>query len=234
MSGKDKNRRNIDSRIIRLLFLVYIAVNINLGIAYETAGQVQYASPSSILIQAQKMLAANETQQAMPLIAKYISLNPKDPEGYYWQGIAFDILDLPENACLAYNKSIEQAGLRGLDSAELRVDIANVLLKLHRTNDAITHYERAIEINPQLTYAYINLARALIEKGDYERCLDNLDKAISLNPNFTAKQLFYYRIKALVKLARKHEAEQELQILLSKISNEKTKNEIQHEFAELN
>ena len=57
----------------------------------------------------------------------------------------------------------------------------------------------------EITQIFINIAYTIGEKGDYEKAIENYDKAIELNP--TDEGAWYNKGWSLEKLGRKDEAE---------------------------
>lgn len=56
--------------------------------------------------------------------------------------------------------------------------------KLDLPDSSIYYLTKAVNANPNYKEAYLNLAHSLIELGDLETALDNLDQAIIIDPDF--------------------------------------------------
>ena len=63
---------------------------------------------------------------------------------------------------------------------------ADALLKLGRYDEAISTYNKAVEIAPEYAVVIYNRGCAYCRKGDKANALADLKKAISLNPQFKA------------------------------------------------
>jgi len=62
----------------------------------------------------------------------------------------------------------------------------NLGIALHdrgERDEAITHYQQAIELRPSYTEAHYNLARLLAEKGEVNQAVDHYEAALSTNPD---------------------------------------------------
>lgn len=171
--------------------------------------------PWDLLNQARALIQENKAQSAMPLIADFIRLKPLEPEGYFWQGVALDNMSQTDAALGAYWTGIQQVLKAGMDSAELRLNAANDLLKKGRLDDALEQYRRAAQIDPGLPIVQLNLGRALIEKGDVEHALECFQRCEDLH--FKPYQLSYYRAKALKKAGRLQDARAQALSALSQI-----------------
>jgi len=55
-------------------------------------------------------------------------------------------------------------------------------LVLGKRKDAIASFEKAVELNPQSSYARNNLGLALIYNKRYEEAVDSLEQAVELEP----------------------------------------------------
>ena len=53
---------------------------------------------------------------------------------------------------------------------------------MEKLDDALKYYDKAIELNPNNIYAFINKGNALAKLGKNEEALRCYDKAIDLNP----------------------------------------------------
>ena len=73
------------------------------------------------------------------------------------------------------------AALPPADSAEYQVSLGNSCAKNQQWREAIFHYQKAIELNPQLAAAYRNLGRVLTQVGNIEQATSYWLKAIDLD-----------------------------------------------------
>lgn len=64
------------------------------------------------------------------------------------------------------------------------------LRKQKMYDEAIEYYSKALEYNDNDEYLHFNLARALFEKGDEIGCMEHLQSAIELDPDFSEAQKF--------------------------------------------
>jgi tetratricopeptide (TPR) repeat protein len=187
-------------------------------------------SPWLMLNQARALLQQAQPQQALNLATEFVRLKPLEPEGYFWQGVALDNLGRTQPALRSYEIGIQQTLKAGMDSAELRMNAGNALLKLGRLDDAIVQYRRAVEIDPGLALAHLNLGRALVEKGDVEGALECFQRCEDLH--FKPYQLSYYRAKAFVRAGRIADAKAQVVTALSKLDKTSTVSaRLQQEFS---
>jgi tetratricopeptide (TPR) repeat protein len=82
------------------------------------------------------------------------------------------------------------------DSAEFQTLRGSTLLRLERTADARTAFERAVELDPENGTAYAGLATVVANEGDRKRAVELFDKAAELD---TEQDEFRY---AAAQLAR--------------------------------
>ena len=150
------------------------------------------------------MLDRGQIEAALDLFTRYTETKPIDPEGYFWQGVAFDEAGSLDEAEKAYQTAIDKAESLDLNSAEIWTNLGNILLKTKRLDRAEDAFKKAIEIDPHLVPARLNLARLLIEKNECQGALESLNKCVDLH--FNGPQLAYYRAKAFLKLGRPEEA----------------------------
>jgi len=70
-----------------------------------------------------------------------------------------------------------------------------VLARKGKLDDAIKHYNKAIQIKPDYLEAYYNLGNALVRKGDAKAAIYNYHKTLQLNPDFFKS---YYNIARIL------------------------------------
>lgn len=161
----------------------------------------------AILARAKPILLSGNPAQAIELIQQFVAMQPLEPEGYFWLGLAYDELDQPDQAIAAYRKAVTQALIVGMDCAELHTNLGNALLKGAKLDEALVEFQRAIELDPKSSAARLNLARTLIAKQQGQEAIDALNKC---NPKTTPQaQLHYYRAKAFLLLGKSQEAQAE-------------------------
>ncbi len=66
-------------------------------------------------------------------------------------------------------------------SAKKMLKAGNKSLKANKTEEAITHYTKALELNPTLSKAYLNRSKAYLELGEIEKAIFDLDEVNRLD-----------------------------------------------------
>jgi len=191
---------------------------------------VNSSSPWNLLNQARAYIQQGQPQQALSLSQQFIAIKPLEPEGYFWEGVAYDNMMQTQNAVHVYEIGLQQVLAAGMDSAELRMNMGNDLLKLAQVDAAISQYKRAQEIDPGLPLIPLNLGRALVEKGDIDGALECFQRCEDLH--FKPYQLSYYRAKAFIRAGRIADAKAQVLTALSKLHEGSPASvRIQQEFA---
>jgi tetratricopeptide (TPR) repeat protein len=114
-------------------------------------------------------------------------MRPEDPQGYFWVGLMQDKQGAVDDSIRSLATSLEKCKNLGMDSAELRVDLGNVLVKRNYMKEAIYDYQRAIEIEPLLTIGHVNLTKAFLHEKQWSKAIAALDHATQLgisDPSF--------------------------------------------------
>lgn len=68
------------------------------------------------------------------------------------------------------------------NDAPLLTSLGQVLLGLHDDNEAVAMFERAIKVEPDNPANYLHAALAWKDAKDFERAIENLEKALQLDP----------------------------------------------------
>ena len=76
-----------------------------------------------------------------------------------------------------------QAGFTKEDKAKVEFGAGTMKAGSGQYQEAIIHFEKAIELNPNSAEAYNNWGFALNELKQYEEAIEKYKKAIELNPN---------------------------------------------------
>jgi len=98
-------------------------------------------------------------------------------------------------------KVLEWALFNNPDDAQAHYLLGNILYSRTRSSEAITHWERAVELNPLNAVAYRNLGVAYGEQGDLDHARTEYHSAIKADP-FAGKAIVELgRINAGLKIA---------------------------------
>jgi tetratricopeptide (TPR) repeat protein len=145
---------------------------------------------------------ANRGSEAETAYAELVTAYPAEPWVHYAQGV-FLLRTDSERAVEALK-------------AELRVNPANVhacldiafeLLKLQRYEEAQGVAERAVEMAPKLFASHVALGRALVERGELERGIRELEQAVFLAPE--SAEVHFALARAYAKAGRDADAARE-------------------------
>src|SRR5438552_8649357 len=72
---------------------------------------------------------------------------------------------------------------KNLNSATAHNNLCNALLRKGSTDEAIAHFEKTLEIEPNYQFGQYNLGAALVQKGDVAAAIPHLKSALAANPN---------------------------------------------------
>ncbi len=90
-----------------------------------------------------------------------------------------------------------------------QVNLGNALLRNGKTNDALDHFNQALQFDPKQAAVYLNLATVYLQMGDTNAAITQYLKAIELQP--TMEQPLFALGDALIKTGRSAEAVRYLQ-----------------------
>ncbi len=124
------------------------------------AGILAFAAPANALV----TVVGNALAHDCFTIAKI----GKDPVG----GI---------NTC---NSAIENEMLSPHDRAATMINRASMEMQLNRVNDAMSDYNRGIEMFPAMGDAYVDRAGAYISQGHFSQALADIEHGLSLGPTY--------------------------------------------------
>jgi Flp pilus assembly protein TadD len=68
--------------------------------------------------------------------------------------------------------------------AETHNSLGNALLQKGRVDEAIVHFQKAVEIEPDAAVAHYCLAIALVRKGRLDEAITHYQKAVKIQPSF--------------------------------------------------
>ena len=70
------------------------------------------------------------------------------------------------------------------DSWAAHNNLGNVFIEKGQVDDAMVHYQKALEVNPNYAEALNNLGLALFRKGRVDDAVAQVQKALAINPNY--------------------------------------------------
>ena len=70
------------------------------------------------------------------------------------------------------------------DSAVAYDGLGYVLLQNGKADDALEHFQKALQINPDYAQAHYNLGRVLFQNGDVDGAIPQFQKALQINPDY--------------------------------------------------
>jgi tetratricopeptide (TPR) repeat protein len=112
-------------------------------------------------------------ERARALVAR----SPQDPDSYFTLGLAQSEQDI-DGALASFRRTLELAPRHGL----ARYNLALVLKRADRLNDAVIELKRAIEIEPRADAHYL-LGVIAWQQSDLDRAVDALRAALTIDPS---------------------------------------------------
>ncbi len=114
-----------------------------------------------------------EYEADLPALEAAVQASPEDLDALQQLAIAQYWTDRFEEAATTYQKMLAIQ-----DDPFTQNNYGNVLRKLGKIDEAKAQYQQALDADPTLAVAYINMARILSEQGDTEGALEILDSAL--------------------------------------------------------
>lgn len=117
-------------------------------------------------------------EEAVTFYDKAIQIEPDNPKASFGRGAALAKLQQTEAAIASYDKAIQLKP----DFVEAWFGKGTALAKLQQIEAAITAYDKATQLKPDFFLAWFGKARCYALQGDTDHTFENLQQAISLNP----------------------------------------------------
>ena len=122
-------------------------------------------SPAFHFQRGNELYQQGKLDEAIAAYRQCVALEPGFPRAQYNLGIALGDAEHYEDARACLTQVIEAEH----ENAEAYNSLGYVASRLGETDQAISHYERAIELQPNYTQAHFNLGMNLLQIGDYAR-----------------------------------------------------------------
>lgn len=173
-----------------------------------------YIHGKELIKYATSLIAQGQLDAAIEPLQKSMEFRRVDPTPQFMLGLIYDSQGNLQAALNNYTQSIKKATSLGMDSSQLRINLANTLLKLNYVKEAEFDYKRAIEIDDKNDVAHLNYGRLLLFKGDNQGAFRELQRAHELMA--TDPNLPLYEALALKGLGNVEASRLQLQVFLDR------------------
>jgi tetratricopeptide (TPR) repeat protein len=112
---------------------------------------------------------------------KALQKQPDNPDILHMLGVLFCQLANYDSAVKYIRKALQ---FKPSDIASAYCNLGVALQEKGQIDEAISQYQRAVEINPLFAKAYCNLGVALHYKGETDEAISQYRKAVGINPSF--------------------------------------------------
>jgi tetratricopeptide (TPR) repeat protein len=143
-------------------------------------------------------------QEAVAACRRALDLDPDDPNNYF---LTIKVAQDAGDADYAAEIAARAAG-RFPDSARAHTEHGFHLAKHGQVQEAVSHLEKAMQLDPNYEEPYFFFADLLVKNGDNNRAIEPLRQAIRIRPDYIPARVLLAR--ALMNLDRFPEAMTEL------------------------
>jgi tetratricopeptide (TPR) repeat protein len=146
---------------------------------------------------ARRAINNGDLPKALSYINQAIGLEPKSADLYYLQGEIYRLQGKPAEALKSYKKALEV--LPDFAPAYLGMARQEMSSDPPRSNDAKENLTRAIELDPAMKEAALELVNLYLEENNFQTALDQLERSTS---QIKDSPLYYlYRAEAELQLS---------------------------------
>jgi len=149
----------------------------------------------------------NHFDEAIEESKKAITLSPNLVRAYENIGLCYEGKQQPQEAERWYLEAIQWMEKGGKRSEWPLLDLVAMLIRNNQTERAKPYLAQALEINPQNAQAVFQMGVVLEKSGDLRGALQELKRAIELDPNL--ETAYYRSAKIHQKLGEAAEAEKD-------------------------
>ncbi|MEJ2199926.1 MAG: PEP-CTERM system TPR-repeat protein PrsT [Desulfuromonadaceae bacterium] len=205
--------------------------------AYQQITAIDPNDVGALYMTGMLYLDIGKQEQAQQIADKLLTRFPKHPAGSRLKGMLFYVQGNYENATIELRKSLQsmndigghyflglaeyragryelalsqfQAALDLQPShAQSRLMVAMTLLQQKRLEDSINQASRVLREDEQNAMAHNVLGSAYLAKGEYDKAMEHLDRAVALDPSLAD----VYMKKGLFNLSQGDRAEAEIEL----------------------
>ena len=132
---------------------------------FQEALRLEAGMDAGRLALGQVLLSLQKYSEAVPVILDYTRRKPKDAQGFYALGLAYEGVGKSDTAI----EALEHSASLAPNDADVRLRLGGQLARLGKTNDAIQQLQAAERIRPSDAETHHQLALLLEKAGETER-----------------------------------------------------------------
>jgi len=139
----------------------------------EMGQKIEPENYELLMLKGEVYLQQNQFKEALNYFKKAITKKPKDPRGYINITNLFLKLNQPKNAEFMLKQGLKFVG----DDAELYFLLGDTVGHFpERFEEAVEYYNKAKDLNPQLGFTHLKLAKEFISMGELDKAFDEINK----------------------------------------------------------
>lgn len=165
------------------------------GFARLHGEEIPYTEPSAsdYFNHAAQAYGSARYEEAILYYNKAIELDPNDSELYIWRSYVNQALEQHNAVIDDLTKVIEIEN--STRSYEMR---AKIWLGMKQYQKAFADYDKAIELQPDISYGYYNRAEAKFELAQYPEAITDFDKVLQIDPTDIRTYILRGKAKELI------------------------------------
>jgi len=114
---------------------------------------------------------ARHFDEALHYFGKFRDQRPNNLSVHFWLATTLSAMGRDKEAVAEYVDCLDLSKSIGLDSAELRHNLGNALVRGGYLKEPLFDFQRAALIDPKRPAPYLGLAKCLIESGNFDEAL---------------------------------------------------------------
>jgi len=151
-----------------------------LTLALIVSGMQATFAQTSPLDRGKELFLENKMEEARPFLETALTQYPKDERIYLYLSTVYESLGQYDRAVTLLQRGVQYAQ-EYLDV--MYFNIANNMFKENKNVLALEMYTKALEVNPNLTGAYLNRANTALRLERYANASDDYKVYLQLQPN---------------------------------------------------
>jgi tetratricopeptide (TPR) repeat protein len=150
---------------------------------YQKAVQLNTSDPAAYNNLGIISLRSDQLDQAIEYYKKAVAMKPSSAEIRYNLGNAFARKESWKDAIACYTAalSLEYAPIEG---ARVENNLGMALQRLGKVDEALEHFNHALQLNANYAEAHCNLGRMLAQQGQRDEAVAHLKEALRLRPGY--------------------------------------------------